>query len=76
LPAGHYLDFARILLVIVMTGNTPDSVTDYVKTGIVDQWLFKPFGLDELKTLLKGITPLQPVRQPMSPTHRPFPGRR
>jgi two-component system capsular synthesis sensor histidine kinase RcsC len=38
--------------VIVMTGMGPGDVDDYMHTGIVDRWLFKPFSLNTLGELL------------------------
>ena len=38
--------------VIVMTGMAPGDVADYMHTGIVDGWLFKPFSLNTLGSLL------------------------
>ena len=37
---------------IVMTGMGPGDVDDYMHTGIVDRWLFKPFSLNTLRGLL------------------------
>ena len=34
--------------VIVMTGNNHADVVNYMDTGIVDHWLFKPFSLTKL----------------------------
>lgn len=53
--AGWIKHHFKGMNVIIMTGNTPASVAGYAKTGIVDQWIFKPFGLDELKTMLNGF---------------------
>ena len=38
--------------VIVMTGMGPGDVDDYMHTGIVDRWRFKPFSLNTLGGLL------------------------
>lgn len=44
----HFQDVA----VIIMTGNNPESIRDYVKSGTADRWIFKPFNLNALKTML------------------------
>lgn len=41
--------------VIIMTGCHPSEVTDYLHTGIVDRWLFKPFRLLELRKMLGDL---------------------
>jgi len=43
------------ITVIIMTGDNPDSVKEYVKNGTADGWLFKPFDLNQLKTLLNEL---------------------
>ena len=41
--------------VIVMTGMASGDVVDYMHTGLVDRWLFKPFSLNTLGRLLNEI---------------------
>jgi CheY-like chemotaxis protein len=41
--------------VIMMTGNPPSAVTEYMQTGSADHWIFKPFSLSELETTLRDF---------------------
>ena len=43
--------------VIVMTGSTHSNVVKYMKTGIVDRWMFKPFSLTELAEIVGELVP-------------------
>lgn len=38
--------------VVIMTGLCRDQVTELIKDQDIDGWLFKPFHLEELKTIL------------------------
>jgi CheY-like chemotaxis protein len=42
--------------VIIMTGLGPGDVADYMNTGIVDGWLFKPFSMTELSRAIIKCT--------------------
>jgi DNA-binding response OmpR family regulator len=41
--------------VIIMTGRHKDDCLDMMATRWVDGWLFKPFGLNELRTTLQWL---------------------
>lgn len=49
--------------VIVMTGMAPGNVADYMHTGIVDGWLFKPFSLNTLGSLLDEMLSADSIRR-------------
>ncbi len=56
--------------VIVMTGMVPGDVVDYMHTGIVDSWMFKPFSLNSLGGLLGELLPAHSLRRlPSSNVH-------
>ena len=38
--------------VVIMTGKGPDAVAAIMKDACIDGWLFKPFNMQELKTVL------------------------
>jgi two-component system sensor histidine kinase EvgS len=42
---------------VIMTGLSPDEVVDYMETGIIDSWIFKPFTLNELSGVVKVCVP-------------------
>jgi CheY-like chemotaxis protein len=50
--AGWIKHHFHDVIVVIMTGNSPDNVVNYAETGIVDEWIFKPFNLNELKMKL------------------------
>ena len=35
-------------IIVIMTANCQAEIEQFVSTGVVDKWLFKPFGHDEL----------------------------
>jgi two-component system response regulator YesN len=41
--------------VVVMTGRSHSEVARYVNTGMVDHWIFKPFRMNDLETVLNNI---------------------
>jgi DNA-binding response OmpR family regulator len=41
--------------VIIMTGRPEDDCLEMMATRWVDGWLFKPFGLKELRNLLQRL---------------------
>ena len=41
--------------VIIMTGRSQAEVEQYMKTEMVDTWLFKPFSLNEMEAALSHI---------------------
>ena len=45
-------EFTRVF---VMTGCSRDEVVDYINTGLVDRWIFKPFSLSQLGELVDGL---------------------
>jgi DNA-binding NtrC family response regulator len=49
--------------VIVMTGNNHADVVNYMDTGIVDHWLFKPFSLTKLAGILNELVPTDMLRR-------------
>jgi two-component system capsular synthesis sensor histidine kinase RcsC len=49
--------------VIVMTGMAPGDVAGYMHTGIVDGWLFKPFSLNKLGSLLGEMLSTDSLRR-------------
>jgi two-component system, NarL family, capsular synthesis sensor histidine kinase RcsC len=49
--------------VIVMTGRNPAEVGNYMNTGVVDRWLFKPFSLNTLEGLLNVLVPAGSIRR-------------
>lgn len=49
--------------VIVMTGCNPADVVNYMHTGVVDRWMFKPFSLDTLEGLLNALVPAGSIRR-------------
>jgi CheY-like chemotaxis protein len=50
---------SRDTKVIVMTGRNPADVVGYMKSGIVDRWLFKPFSFSKLRGLLGDLIPTE-----------------
>ena len=38
--------------IVIMTGRSREEVAHYMKTGVVDSWLFKPFSIKDLKATL------------------------
>ncbi len=40
--------------VIIMTGRHPSDCMAMMSTGWVDEWIFKPFGLDELRWAIQA----------------------
>ena len=42
---------------IVMTERNRTEIDQYMNTGIVDHWIFKPFGINELLTALDDFVP-------------------
>lgn len=36
-------------IIVIMTANCQAEIEQFVSTGVVDKWLFKPFGHDELR---------------------------
>lgn len=49
--------------VIVMTGRNPADVVNYMNTGVVDRWMFKPFSLNTLEGLLNALVPAGSIRR-------------
>jgi two-component system capsular synthesis sensor histidine kinase RcsC len=49
--------------VIVMTGRNPADVVNYMNTGVVDRWMFKPFSLNTLEGLLNALVPAVSIRR-------------
>jgi two-component system capsular synthesis sensor histidine kinase RcsC len=43
--------------VIVMTGSNHADVVNYMNTGIVDRWMFKPFSLTKLAGIVGELVP-------------------
>jgi CheY-like chemotaxis protein len=41
--------------VIIMTGRSPFELEEKMNAGVVDRWLFKPFGGYELRTTLSKL---------------------
>ena len=41
--------------VVIMTGCSPESLPEYIGNGWIDGWLFKPFRLSEMQTILEQI---------------------
>lgn len=39
-------------LIVIMTASCQAEIEQFVTTGVVDKWLFKPFGRDELCEVL------------------------
>ena len=46
---------AHDIKVIIMTGRPEEACLDMMATQRADGWLFKPFGLNELRSKLKGL---------------------
>ncbi len=44
--------------VIIMTGRNRFEVANFMKSGMVDCWLFKPFSISDLETTLSNIMQL------------------
>jgi two-component system capsular synthesis sensor histidine kinase RcsC len=42
-------------IVIIMTGSCQAEVNQFMATGLVDKWLFKPFSLKELREALRKL---------------------
>ena len=50
-------------IAIIMTGKDQSNVANLMTTGLVDHWIFKPFGLDELYGALDSLgLPVYPQR--------------
>jgi two-component system sensor histidine kinase EvgS len=47
--------WARDTKVIIMTGRHQNECLDMMEAGLVDGWLFKPFGVKELRHKLIGL---------------------
>lgn len=43
--------------VIIMSGHNQSEIEQYMETGIVDHWIFKPFGINDLEIALASIVP-------------------
>ena len=41
--------------ILIMTAYCQAEVVEYMDSGVVDGWLFKPFRLGELNEVLKSI---------------------
>lgn len=49
--------------VIVMTGSTHSNVVNYINTGIVDRWMFKPFSLTKLAEIVGELVATYRLRR-------------
>jgi DNA-binding response OmpR family regulator len=67
--AGYLKEKNRQARVVIMTGCEPSDVVNYMNTGVVDSWIYKPFGIKELGEILSTVFPtdilLAPYRRQM-----------
>jgi CheY-like chemotaxis protein len=52
--AGHIKERSPNTPVILLTGSDRETVRKKVERGPVDSVIFKPFGLEDLKTAVQG----------------------
>jgi DNA-binding response OmpR family regulator len=55
--AGWIRDKSPDTGVIIMTDRDRTEIERYVETGVVDRWIFKPFGEEELRMALDEFVP-------------------
>jgi DNA-binding response OmpR family regulator len=58
----HKSDNCKQTKVIVMTRSNHADVANYMNTGAVDRWMFKPFGLTKLAEILGELVPIEVFR--------------
>ena len=51
----HFKEINPATKVVIMTGCSPESLAEYIGNGWIDGWLFKPFRLSEMQTILEQI---------------------
>jgi CheY-like chemotaxis protein len=55
--AGMLKQKTRQIKAIIMTGCAQSEVINYMNTGVVDSWLYKPFRLQDLGEMLSTLFP-------------------
>lgn len=55
--AGWVKQISQNTILIIMTGPGRSNVVNYRKSGIVDDWIFKPFSQTELTGMLEKYSP-------------------
>ncbi|RJQ86139.1 MAG: response regulator [Desulfobacteraceae bacterium] len=53
--ASRVKEKSRDTKIIIMTGHCQNELADLMNAGPVDAWLFKPFGLNELCSVLNSL---------------------